>query len=89
MRPKYFKFLDFWNKSKYFLSVVTEEWQETVQGNALWTLHQKLKRVSRRLNVWSRQAFGDMYEEPKRLEKQMNDLEIMHIIDTTPAIEQS
>ncbi|XP_070045223.1 uncharacterized protein [Nicotiana tomentosiformis] len=85
MRPKYFKFLDFWTKYEDFLSVVTEEWQKTVQGNTLWTLHQKLKRVSRRLTVWSRQAFGDIYEEPKMLEKQINDLETMHIFDTTPA----
>ncbi|XP_075087994.1 uncharacterized protein LOC107798356 [Nicotiana tabacum] len=30
-------------------------------------------------------AFGDIYEEPKRLEKQINELEAMHVADTTPA----
>lgn len=28
------------------------------------------------MNVWSRQTFGDIYEEPKKVEKQIADLEM-------------
>ncbi|OIS96373.1 hypothetical protein A4A49_25687 [Nicotiana attenuata] len=84
-RPKYFKFLDFWTKHDEFLTVVQEEWLEPIQGNALWILHQKLKKITKWLSAWSRQAFGDICEEPKRLEKQMNELEAMHVADATPS----
>ncbi|KAK4729757.1 hypothetical protein R3W88_022745 [Solanum pinnatisectum] len=44
-------------------------------GNPLHTLHKKIKKVSKSLYTWSRIAFGDFYEEPKRLENLINNLE--------------
>lgn len=73
--PSYFKFLNFWVDYKDFIYVVQEVCQEPVIGNAMWILHQKLKKVCHRLSSWSREAFGDIYEEPKRLEKQISNLE--------------
>lgn len=83
-RPKYFKFLDFWIEHEDFKGVVAEAWQEKVVGNAMWILHQKLKKVCQKLSCWSRQAFGDIYEEPKRLEKEIEEAEYELTIDDDP-----
>lgn len=72
---KYFKFLEFWTKHENFKKVVQEVWEEPVEGNAMWKLHQKLKRTCQKLSKWSREVFGDIYEEPNRLEKHIVELE--------------
>lgn len=36
----------------------------------MYVLHQKIKNTCKKLSSWSRHAFGDIYEEPKRLEAQ-------------------
>ncbi|XP_070049720.1 uncharacterized protein [Nicotiana tomentosiformis] len=51
----------------------------------LLNMRKKLKRVNKRLSSWSREAFGNIYEEPKRFEKKIKDLEELHIVDTTSA----
>ncbi|XP_070022637.1 uncharacterized protein [Nicotiana sylvestris] len=73
--PKYFKFLDLWSKHENFKKVVQEVWKEPVDGNAMWKLYQKLKRTCQKLSTWSREVFGDIYEERKRLEKHIAELE--------------
>lgn len=83
-RPKYFKYLDLWTDHEDFLHVVHESWQEPIQGNPFCVLHQKLKRVSKWLSCWSRQAFGNIYEKPKKLEKQIADLEAALILNNSP-----
>lgn len=50
----------------------------------MWVLHQKLKRVSKRLSTWSKKAFRDIYEEPRKLEKQINDLEEALVVSNAP-----
>ncbi|XP_059277797.1 uncharacterized protein LOC132031975 [Lycium ferocissimum] len=49
-----------------------------------WVEHQDFKTIVAE-TCWSRQAFGDIYEEPKRLEKQIEDIEIQLIADNNPA----
>ncbi|XP_075086526.1 uncharacterized protein LOC142169190 [Nicotiana tabacum] len=44
----------------------------------------KLKKVCSTLSAWSRQAFGDIYEEPKRLEALIRSLEEEMISDPSP-----
>lgn len=83
--PRYFKFLDFWADNDDFLSVVKDVWEESVEGNPMWVLHQKLKKASKRLSIWSRETFGDIYEEPKRLEKLIVDLEEALVISNSPS----
>ncbi|XP_060190498.1 uncharacterized protein LOC132619683 [Lycium barbarum] len=41
--PKYFKFLDFWTTQDDFLEVVRMNWNQSVTGNLVWILQQKLK----------------------------------------------
>ncbi|KAH0684689.1 hypothetical protein KY289_022441 [Solanum tuberosum] len=71
---KYFRFLNIWIEHEDYMSVVQDAWNRDQEGNSLQILHQKLKIVSKALS-WSRTAFGDFYEEPKRLEILIKDLE--------------
>ncbi|KAH0769974.1 hypothetical protein KY290_013955 [Solanum tuberosum] len=64
---KYFKFLNIWIEHTEFLEIVKHSWNEEVVGNPLFVLHQKIKRTCKTLSSWSRQAFCDIYEEPKKL----------------------
>lgn len=72
---KYLKFLNICTEHRDYLEVVQNARNGTQQGNPLHTLHQKIKKVSKSLSIWSRIAFGDFYEEPKRLENLIKDLE--------------
>ena len=38
-----------------------------VNGNAIWTLKEKLKRVKLDLKVWNKEIFGDMYKSKERI----------------------
>ncbi|XP_060183358.1 uncharacterized protein LOC132613361 [Lycium barbarum] len=80
---KYFKFLNIWTEHEDYLSIVKEAWEINATGNPLQALHQKIKNVCSRLSAWSRIAFGDIYEEPKRLEILIRSLEEAMILDTS------
>ncbi|XP_060170788.1 uncharacterized protein LOC132601740 [Lycium barbarum] len=54
--------------------------------NPLQALHQKIKNVCSKLSAWSRIAFGDIYEEPKRLEILIRSLEEAMILDASAEI---
>ncbi|XP_075091705.1 uncharacterized protein LOC142171892 [Nicotiana tabacum] len=64
-------------------SMFNTEWSDEFSETSVEHLARKLKRVTKRLSSWSREAFGDIYEEPKRLEKKIKDLEELYIADTT------
>ncbi|XP_060200680.1 uncharacterized protein LOC132628946 [Lycium barbarum] len=49
--PRYLKFLDFWTEHESFEAVVKEVWQEPVEGNPMWILHQKLKKTNKRAEL--------------------------------------
>ncbi|KAH0672952.1 hypothetical protein KY284_024039 [Solanum tuberosum] len=72
---KYLRFLNIWTEHKDYMSVVQDVWNRDQEGNPLQILHQKLKIVSKALSGWSRIAFGDFYEDLKRLEILIKDLE--------------
>lgn len=72
---KYFKFLNFWIDHPDYTTTVREAWNEPIYGNPLYILHQKLKNTCKTLSSWSRSTFGDIYEEPKKLEAQIRHLE--------------
>lgn len=46
-----------------------------IHRNPLYILHQELKSTSKALSIWSTHTFGDISEEPKKLEIQMRTLE--------------
>ncbi|XP_070030068.1 uncharacterized protein [Nicotiana sylvestris] len=80
---KYFKFLNFWTDHADFLDVVKSTWKEECNSNSLWIFHQKLKKTTFRLSSWSREAYGDIHEEPKRLEFEIVNIEVLNINDSS------
>ncbi|XP_059305557.1 uncharacterized protein LOC132057113 [Lycium ferocissimum] len=77
-------FLNIWVDHEDYLTVMQEAWESHQEGNPLHVLHQNLKLVCGTLSCWSRTAFGDFYEEPKRLESLIKTLEQDFINNNTP-----
>lgn len=69
---KYFRFLYFWVEHPDFHKTVQDIWDHTICGNPLYVLHHKLMNTSKYLNRWTRNSYGDIYKEPKRLKAQMS-----------------
>ncbi|OIT24755.1 hypothetical protein A4A49_28383 [Nicotiana attenuata] len=78
---RYFKFLNFWVDHEEYLNVIQQSWLGEDNDNPLYNLHQKIKRVCSALSSWSRTAFGDIYEEPKKLEMEIRRLEEVYLND--------
>lgn len=51
-----------------YLKTIQESWEGNIYGNPMYILHQKIKRMSKNLSIWSKLTFGDIYETPKKLE---------------------
>lgn len=82
---RYFKFLNIWTEHKDFLEVIKNIWEVEYSRNAMWNLHQKLKLTASKFSTWSKEAFGDIYEESKRLEMELIRLENVMIADNDGA----
>ncbi|XP_070054839.1 uncharacterized protein [Nicotiana tomentosiformis] len=80
---RYFKLLNFWTDHEDFSYVVKSIWEEDIQGNPPWSLHQKLKKAASKLSSWSREVYGDIHEEPIRLEREISNLEIVLMNDSS------
>ncbi|KAK4733777.1 hypothetical protein R3W88_008038 [Solanum pinnatisectum] len=52
---KYFKFLNCWVEQPSFTETDTRCWNRPTEGNPMWSFHQKQKRLSCTLSVWSKQ----------------------------------
>lgn len=83
---RYFKFFDLWVEHKDFKVVVKNAREEEVNGNAMWRLHQKKMNICTKLSEWSRQVFGDIYKEPRRLEQEIANLKNIQARDDIPDI---
>ncbi|XP_075098876.1 uncharacterized protein LOC142175779 [Nicotiana tabacum] len=81
---KYFKFLNILVDHEEYLEKVQQAWLEAIIGNPLYVLHQKIKKVCSTLSAWSRQAFGDIYEELKRFEVLISSLEETMMTNLSP-----
>ena len=80
---KYFKFLNCWVDNPDFMNIVKDCWNRPTEGNAMWKFHQKIKRLSNTLSVWSRNEFGDIYQKVRMYEEQMHDAEEKYIQSQT------
>lgn len=56
----YFKYLNFWTEQEDFMEIVKNNWDEQVQGSAMYTIQQKLKRLAHFLSAWSRNTIGSL-----------------------------
>ncbi|KAH0711970.1 hypothetical protein KY289_007929 [Solanum tuberosum] len=76
---RYFKFLNFWIDQPNFKDVVQEAWNEDVDGNSMRRLDLKMKNVSRKLSLWSREHIGNVFDKVREWEAKMLDLETDYI----------
>ncbi|TMW81069.1 hypothetical protein EJD97_012226, partial [Solanum chilense] len=60
---KYFKFLNYWTENDNFLSTVEKCWKRHVNGEPMWILHTKLRRLTKTLRDWSKKEYGDVFEK--------------------------
>ncbi|XP_016573562.1 uncharacterized protein LOC107871219 isoform X2 [Capsicum annuum] len=86
---KYFKFLDFWTTHSDFKNVVSTEWSKYINGNPMWRLQDKLKRLGKRLTQWSREKIGDVNEQAEIWEAKVQYLEDLDIINRTEESRQT
>ncbi|XP_015167778.1 uncharacterized protein [Solanum tuberosum] len=66
---KLFRFLNFWLKEASFMEVVQNNWWADFEGDLFSLFHYKLKRVKRDLTQWSKETFGNIFQEIITLEE--------------------
>ncbi|KAK6796465.1 hypothetical protein RDI58_004166 [Solanum bulbocastanum] len=62
-----------------FMEIVKETWDTNIDGNPMWVLQSKLKLLSRRLSLWSRERIGDVHENASKWENKLQTLEELDI----------
>ncbi|XP_060182106.1 uncharacterized protein LOC132611743 [Lycium barbarum] len=66
---KSFRFLNFWIKHPTFKDVVKDNWTGYHGYDPFFIFHSKLKKLSKVLSKWSRDAFGDIFRQIDTLEE--------------------
>ncbi|XP_060202641.1 uncharacterized protein LOC132631059 [Lycium barbarum] len=60
---KPFKFLNFWNPHPKFMEVVENNWWLDFAANPFNELQAKMKKVKQALAVWSRETYGNIFQQ--------------------------
>lgn len=60
---KSFRFLDFWLPEDSFMQVVRQHWKADFHANSFSMFHYKLKRLKKALTKWSKETFGNIFQE--------------------------
>lgn len=68
--PKLFRYEKMWETHDDFGDVLENKWGEDT-AHTMNQLSEKLKRLSRELTEWSREEFGNVLKEIKRLKGQL------------------
>ncbi|XP_059310078.1 uncharacterized protein LOC132061246 [Lycium ferocissimum] len=65
---KSFKFLNFWTNHHTFMEVVKESWTADFCGNPFYVVHHKLKKLKRVLVQWSKNTYGNIFQQIATIE---------------------
>ncbi|WMV18188.1 hypothetical protein MTR67_011573 [Solanum verrucosum] len=65
---KPFRFMNFWSKHQQFKKIVEDSWKIDFAGNPFLELHAKMKNVKKALSTWSREVFGNVFQQIATLE---------------------
>jgi len=65
---KPFRFLNFWTKHQHFTKIVCQNWNTDFVGSPFMEIQSKLKRVKRALGMWSKEVFGNIFQQIATLE---------------------
>ncbi|XP_059277925.1 uncharacterized protein LOC132032170 [Lycium ferocissimum] len=66
---KDFRFLNFWVEHANFQEVVKNNRGSNYSSDPFYNFHQKLKKVSKALSIWSKENCGDIFKQIATLEK--------------------
>ena len=56
-----------------------KEWWESclaIEGSCMFVFQQKLKHIKECLKKWNRESFGNIFQEKKHLEQQIEEIQI-------------
>ncbi|XP_047252266.1 uncharacterized protein LOC124887126 [Capsicum annuum] len=73
---KSFRFLNFWLEDETCLEVIRKNWITEVQGNLFIMFHHKPKKTKKALTQWSKERFGNIFQEIATLEDFIKVLEV-------------
>ncbi|KAG5586572.1 hypothetical protein H5410_047006 [Solanum commersonii] len=60
---KPFKFLSFWVEDITLNEVVLQHWKTNETGNNFWIFKHKLKNLKKALRVWSKERYGEIFQQ--------------------------
>ncbi|XP_060190596.1 uncharacterized protein LOC132619837 [Lycium barbarum] len=66
---KSFKFLNFLVQHESFQEVITQHWCIDFEGNPFTKFHHKLKKVKDALRIWSKNTYGNIFQQIASLEE--------------------
>ncbi|XP_059285202.1 uncharacterized protein LOC132038567 [Lycium ferocissimum] len=66
---KPFKFLNFWVQHESFHKVIKQHWCIDFEGNPFTKFHHKLKKVNNALRNWSKNTYGNIFQQIASLEE--------------------
>ncbi|KAF5178624.1 hypothetical protein FRX31_031789 [Thalictrum thalictroides] len=75
-----FRFNNAWTLKPLFFSLVNSEWQSQEQGNHVYVLHQKLKRLKGVLRTWAKLHFSNLNERVEAAKKKLQ--EVQKLLET-------
>lgn len=59
-------------KQAEFYDIVKEKWEENINKNIFWRVHQKMKKTSKAHNDWSKAKIGDIFVKANQMEDMVN-----------------
>ncbi|XP_015161041.1 uncharacterized protein [Solanum tuberosum] len=65
---KPFRFMNFWSRHQQFKKIVEDSWKIDFVGNPFLEFHAKLKNVKKALSAWSKEVFGNVFQQIATLE---------------------
>ncbi|XP_060211804.1 uncharacterized protein LOC132639369 [Lycium barbarum] len=81
---KPFKFLNFWVKHHTFLDIVKENWDVDFMANPFSLFHFKLKKIKAALVIWSKNTFGNIFQQIESLEDIIKAQEVQFELHPSP-----
>jgi len=73
-RKKQFKYELMWETHADFAALMAQRWMEGGTATTMKELQEKLARVAGHLSVWGRQSFGNVHQELKQLNEELERL---------------
>lgn len=71
-----FRFQHMWVKHKEFKQMVKENWDQQIDGSPIIRFAAKLSRLRKRLKIWNKENFGNIFSNVLDAENRVKELEI-------------